>query len=153
MARLTVTRASRTHQKLSGCISQFSWDFATYHSVRMEMTKDEVAVTAAARNGCGTAAIPTLRTICDAPASTEAAIGYQRKTAEPASFIAPLRHESRVMPVMIIRVAATIGGVIFSSRKIIASITLESGVVARVGSVAATPSRLMALLGQRPGEP
>ena len=85
IARLTVTPAAMNQPKHSRFIFQVSLDFSTYQSVRIETTNDEVAVTAAARNGCGIAARPNLRTTCDAPASAEAAIGYQRKTAEPLS--------------------------------------------------------------------
>ncbi len=80
-----------------------------------------------------------------APASAEAAIGYQRKTAEPASFIEPLRQDNNVMPAMIIKVATMIGNVIFSPRNIIAMAALNSGVVARIGSVIATPRASMPL--------
>src|SRR5687767_2822108 len=139
MPRLIVTPAARNHQKHSRFIFQVSLLFSTYQSVTIDTTNDEVAVTAAARNGCGTAAMPNLRTTCVAPASAEAAIGYQRKTAEPASFIEPLRQDNSVTPAMIIKVAAIIGKVISSPRKIIAMIALNNGVVARIGSVMATP--------------
>ena len=89
--------------------------------------------------------MPNLRTTWVAPARAEAAIGYQRKTAEPASFIEPLRQDNKVMPAMIIKVATTIGKVICSPRKIIAIIALNNGVVARIGSVIATPSASMPL--------
>src|SRR5678815_326362 len=116
--RLIVIPAARNHQKHCRFIFHVSWLFSTYQSVRMDTTNDDVAVTAAARNGCGTAAMPNLRTTWVAPASAEAAIGYQRKTAEPASLIAPLRQDSSVIPTMIITVATMIGKVIFSPRKI-----------------------------------
>src|SRR6516165_944867 len=143
--RLMVTPAARNHQKHCRFIFQVSWLFSTYQSVRIETANEDVAVTAAARNGCGTAAIPNLRTTCVAPASAEAAIGYQRKTADPASLIEPLRQDSNVIPAMIIDVATMIGNVIFSPRKIIAMAALKSGVVARIGSVIATPSASMPL--------
>ena len=140
MPRLMVTPAARNHQKHCRFIFHVSWLFSTYQSVKTDTTKDDVAVTAAARNGCGTAAMPNLRTTCVAPASADAAIGYQRKTAEPPSFIEPLRQDNKMIPAMIIKVATTIGNVIFSPRKIIAMMALNSGVVARIGSVIATPS-------------
>src|ERR1041385_4574352 len=149
IARLTVMPAAMNQPKHSRFIFHVSLDFSTYQSGRIETTNDEVAVTAAARNGCGTAARPNLRTTCDAPASADAAIGYQRKTAEPVSFIEPLRHESSVMPAMIMKVATTIGSVIFSPRKAIAIAALKSGVVARIGSVIATPSASMPLYVSR----
>src|SRR6266404_2478816 len=145
MPRLIVTPPARNHQKHWRFIFQVSWLFSTYQSVKIDTTNDEDAVTAAARNGCGTAAMPNLRTTCVAPASAEAAIGYQRKTAEPASFIEPLRQDNNVMPAMIIIVATMIGNVIFSPRNIIAMAALNSGVVARIGSVIATPSASMPL--------
>ena len=55
--------------------------------------------------------MPNLRTTCVAPASADAAIGYQRKTAEPPSFIEPLRQDNKMIPAMIIKVATTIGNV------------------------------------------
>src|SRR6185503_4513591 len=139
MPRLMVTPAARNHQKHCRFIFQVSRLFSTYQSVRIDTTKDDVAVTAAARNGCGTAAIPNLRTTCVAPASADAAMGYQRNTAEPASFIEP-RQDSNVIPAMIIKVAIMIGRVILSPRKTIAMAALKSGVAARIGSVIATPS-------------
>src|ERR1051325_6546804 len=93
MPRLMVTPAARNHHKQCRFIFQGSWGFSTYQSVKIETTNDEDAVTAAPRTGCGTAAMPNLRTTCVAPASAEAAIGYQRNTAEPASFIEPLRQD------------------------------------------------------------
>src|SRR5437870_569856 len=140
MPRLIVTPPARNHQKHWRFIFQVSWLFSTYQSVTIDIINDEVAVTAAARNGCGTAAKPNLRTTWVAPASAEAAIGYQRKTAEPASFIEPLRQDKRVIPAMIIKVATTIGNVIFSPRNRIAMAALKRGVLARIGSVIATPS-------------
>src|SRR6185503_1819282 len=140
MPMLMVTPAERNHQQHWRFIFQVSRLFSTYQSVKIDTTNDDVAVTAAARNGCGTAAIPNLRTTWVAPASAEAAIGYQRKTAEPASLTEPLRHDSSVIPAMIINVATMIGKVIFSPRKMIAIAALKSGVVARIGSVIATPS-------------
>src|ERR1041384_80863 len=145
MPRLMVTPASRNQPKHCRFIFQVSWLFSTYQRVRIETTNDDVAVTAAARNGCGTAAMPNLRTTWVAPASADAAIGYQRKTADPASFIEPLRQDSNVIPAMIIKVATMIGRVIFSPRNIIAMAALKSGVVARMGSVIATPSASMPL--------
>src|SRR5574342_550387 len=145
MLKLIVTPAARNHQKHRRFIFQVASLFSAYHRVSSDTTSDDVAVTAAARNGCGTAAKPNLRTTCDAPASAEAAIGYQRKTAEPASSIEPLRQESSVMPAIIINVAATIGNVIVSPRNRIAIMALNSGVVARTGSVIATPSASMPL--------
>src|SRR5688572_4592528 len=117
------------------------------------MTKEDDAVTAAARNGCGTAAMPNLRTTCVAPASAEAAIGYQRYTAEPVSFIEPLRQDSRVIPAIIIKVAVTIPAVTCSPRKMIAIIALKRGVVARIGSVIATPRASMPLYASRRVKP
>src|ERR1044071_615024 len=145
MPRLMVTPAARNHQRHWRFIFQVSWVFSTYQSVRIEITKDDDAVTAAARKGCGTAAMPNLRTTWVAPASAEAAIGYQRYTAEPASFMEPLRQDKRVMPAMIIRVATMIGKVIFSPRNIIAMAALNSGVVARIGPAIATPRASMPL--------
>src|SRR5437762_6433624 len=145
MPRLMVTPAARNHQKHCRFIFQISWLFSTCQSVKTDTTKDDVAVTAAARNGCGTAAMPNLRTTWVAPASAEAAIGYQRKTTEPASFIDPLRQDNNVMPAMIIKVATMIGKVIFSPRNMIAIAALNNGVVARIGSVIATPSASMPL--------
>src|SRR5260370_12104144 len=139
MPRLIVIPAARNHQKHCRFIFQVSWLFSTYQSVKIDTMKDDVAVTAAARNGWGTAAIPNLRTTCVAPASADAAIGYQRKTAEPASFIEPPRQDNNVIPAMIIKVATMIGNVIFSPRNIIAMAALNSGVVAPIRSVIATP--------------
>src|SRR6185503_11229311 len=120
MPMLMVTPAERNHQQHWRFIFQVSRLFSTYQSVRIDTTNDDVAVTAAARNGCGTAAMPNLRTTWVAPARADAAIGYQRKTAEPASFIEPLRQDNNVMPAIIIIVATMIGNVIFSPRKMIA---------------------------------
>src|SRR5436853_578557 len=145
MPKLTVMPAARNHQKHSRFICQVSWLFSTYQRVNIDTTKDEVAVTAAARNGCGTAARPNLRTTCVAPARADAAMGYHRNTADPTSFIEPRRQDNRVMPAMIIKVAKTMGKVIFSPRKMIAIMALNSGVVARMGSVIATPSVSMPL--------
>src|SRR5215203_3890394 len=105
IAKLTVMPAARNHQKQCRFIFQVSWVFSMYHIVSTETKREEVAVTAAASNGCGTAARPNLRTTCEAPARAEATIGYQRKTAEPASFIAPCRHDKSVIPAMIMKVA------------------------------------------------
>src|SRR5215510_13610853 len=96
MPKLMVIPAARNHQKHCRFIFQVSLLLSTYHRVSIDTTNEEVAVTAAATRGWGTAARPTLRTTCVAPASADAAIGYQRKTAEPASFIEPLRHDSSV---------------------------------------------------------
>jgi len=49
------------------------------------------------------------------------------------------------MPAMMSNVAITIPTVIFSPRKIIAIAALNTGVVARIGSVTATPSASMPL--------
>src|SRR5438309_2705324 len=117
MPRLMVTPAARNHQKHCWFIFHVSWLFSTYQSVKTDTTKDEVAVTAAARNGCGTAARPNLRTTCVAPARADAAMGYHRNTADPTSFIEPRRQDNRVMPTMIIKVAKTMRKVIFSPRK------------------------------------
>src|SRR3972149_9301443 len=103
MLRLPVKPAATNQPKHFRFIFQVSWVFSTYHIVSTETTKDEVAVTAAARNGWGTAARPTLRTTCVAPASAEATIGYQRKTADPASFMEPWRHDNKVMPAIIMK--------------------------------------------------
>src|SRR5207344_3171722 len=145
MPKLTVMPAARNHQKHWRFIFQVTSVFSTYHITTIDTTSDELAVTAAARNGWGTAAMPNLRTTWEAPASAEAAMGYQRKTAEPASFIAPWRHDKSVMPAMIINVPRTIGKVISSPRKIIAIAALNSGVLARIGSVIATPKESMPL--------
>src|SRR5918994_3670491 len=145
MPKLMVMPAARNHQKHCRFIFQVSWLFSTYQSVKSETMKEEVAVTAAARKGWGTAAKPNLRTPWEAPASAEAPMGYQRKMAEPASLTEPLRQDNKVTPAIIIKVAITIGKVICSPRKIIAIIALNSGVVARIGSVIATPSASMPL--------
>src|SRR3990170_501926 len=76
-------------------------------------------------------------------------IGYQRKTADPLSFIEFWRHDNKVMPAIIIKVATIIGSVIFSPRKMIAIVALNSGVVARIGSVIATPRASMPLYVSR----
>jgi hypothetical protein len=47
------------------------------------------------------------------------------------------------MPLMIMSVAMTIGKVISSPRKTIAMAALNSGVLARIGSVIATPKESM----------
>src|SRR5437867_13329905 len=102
MPRLMVTPAARNHQKHCRFIFHVSWLFSTYQSVKTDTTKDDVTVTAAARNGCGTAAMPNLRTTRVAPPRADAAIGYQRKTAEPPSCIARLCLDTKTIPAMII---------------------------------------------------
>src|SRR5207245_11126070 len=102
MPRLMVTPAARNHQKHCRFLFHVSWLFSTYQSVKTDTTKDDVAVTAAARNGCGTAGMPNLRTPFVAPASAEAALGSQSKTAEPPSLMLWLREVNQKISAVLI---------------------------------------------------